>query len=261
MKSIDQKDLDRLPGLRIDKDETFSFRCHPDIGCFNRCCRNLNLFLYPYDVVRLKKALGITSDAFIEKHVDVVMREGNHFPDVLLRMAENDEKTCPFLTDAGCTVYPERPDACRTFPLEMGMIYSQDNQPAQPIYFFKPPDFCLGPKETASWTPRTWVADQEADKYHRMTTRWAALKRLFQENPWGPTGMNSPQAKMTFMATYNMDRFREFVFDSSFLKRYKVASGTLKKIKRSDSALMLLGFSWVRLFIWGKPASDIRLKR
>ena len=98
MKELEAEDLDRLPGLRIREGEVFGFRCYPGIGCFNRCCRNLNLFLYPYDVIRLKARLGVTSDEFLDRHVDAVLRPGSRFPDVLLRMAENAEKTCPFLT-------------------------------------------------------------------------------------------------------------------------------------------------------------------
>ena len=59
MKYIDEKDLNNLPGIQLKPGDSFAFRCHPDIACFNRCCRNLNLFLYPYDVIRLKGALGI----------------------------------------------------------------------------------------------------------------------------------------------------------------------------------------------------------
>jgi uncharacterized protein len=260
MKQIDIKEIGKLSGKEIGKNETFHFQCHPNIACFNRCCRNLNLFLYPYDVVRLKKRLAISSDAFIENHVDVVMREGNFFPDVLLKMADNKEKTCPYLMDAGCDVYLDRPDACRTFPLEVGMLYQGDNRPIEPVYFFRPPDFCDGPKEKASWTPETWIKDQEAETYNRMTARWSEVKGLFGENPWGAGGMADPKLKMAFMAAYNVDKFREFVLGSSFLKRFKVASKTLKKIKRSDTALMLLGFSWIKLFVWGKPSKEIKPK-
>lgn len=258
MKSVDIKDLEGLNGRRLAPKDTFFFRCHPGIGCFNRCCRNLNLFLYPYDVVRLKQHLGISSDAFIEQYVDVVMREGNYFPDVLLKMAENTEKTCPFLTEAGCSVYLDRPDACRTFPLEQGVLYEAGRSKGEPVCFFRPPAFCLGPTEPDLWTQRSWEKDQQAETYHCMTAKWADLKRLFQVNPWGSSGMENPKAKMAFMAIYNLDLFREFVFGSSFLKRCHVVSTVLKKIKKSDSELMMFGFSWVRLFIWGKSVPHIK---
>ena len=61
MKKIDIDKLDQLPGRKIEAGDTFNFRCYPGIGCFNLCCRNLNLFIYPYDLIRLKNALGISS--------------------------------------------------------------------------------------------------------------------------------------------------------------------------------------------------------
>ena len=123
MKNVDIDEIDKLPGRRIKEGETFCFRCHPEVSCFNRCCRNLNLFLYPFDVVRLKQCLGITSNVFLDEYVDVVLRPSNFFPEVLLRMAPTPEKTCPFLTDTGCSVYADRPDTCRIFPIEQGMLY------------------------------------------------------------------------------------------------------------------------------------------
>ena len=238
MKEIDIDDLDGLPGIRLEPDDTFSFHCHPDIACFNLCCRNLNLFLYPYDVIRLKNSLGISSDEFLDKHVDVVLRPSSFFPEVLLRMSENREKTCPFLTETGCSVYPDRPDTCRTFPVEQGALFNAKTRKGERVYFFRPPDFCLGQHEEKEWTTRSWSFDQDAALYNKMTLRWAEIKRLFQNDPWGEQGPEGPKAKMAFMATYNIDQFRDFIFNSTFLKRYKVKSALTKKMRVDDVELM-----------------------
>jgi len=260
MKKVDIDNIDKIPGIRIDGDDTFCFRCHPGIACFNRCCRNLNLFLYPYDVVRLKNAMDMSSDEFLDTYADVVLRSSNFFPEVLLRMSDNEKRTCPFLTESGCSMYPDRPDTCRTFPIEQGILYDSDTQKDTPVYFFRPPDFCLGQHETKEWTLSLWTKDQEAELYHKMTIRWAKLKRMFQTAPWGSQGLQGPKAKMAFMATYNIDRFREFVFQSSFLKRYKVKSSILKKLKTDDVELLQLGFEWVKFYLWGIKGQAIRLR-
>jgi Fe-S-cluster containining protein len=258
MKSIDLDKRNDLPGRRITDDDTFSFHCYPGIGCYNRCCRNLNLFLYPYDVLRLKNALGISSDEFLDRYVDVVLRSGNFFPEVLLRMAENPEKTCPFLEKAGCSVYPDRPDTCRSFPVERGVLYDAAGKKETPVYYFRPPDFCRGQHEDRRWTVATWSQDQDAEPYHKMTLRWAKLKRRFQADPWGAEGPQGRRAKMAFMATYNIDVFRDFVFNSSFLKRYRVKSVILKKAKNNDEELLKLGFDWVTYYLWGIKSKKIR---
>lgn len=258
MKYVDVDKLDQLPGKCIAGNDTFAFRCHAGVACYNRCCRNLNLFLYPYDVIRLKKSLGISSAKFLDQYVDIVLRPSSFFPEVLLRMADNQEKTCPFLTATGCTVYPDRPDTCRTFPIEQGLMYDAGHRENVPVYFFRPPEFCLGRHEDQTWTIKAWIEDQEADTYHKMTRRWAEIKRLFQDDPWGSEGPQGPKAKMAFMATYNIDRFRDFVFQSTFLKRHKVKSVLKNKIKADDVELLRLGLAWVKLFLWGISSKIIR---
>jgi len=261
MKYVDIDKLDGFQGKRLEDGDTFRFQCHSKLDCFNLCCRNLNLFLYPYDVIRLKNRLGISSDEFLDKYVDVVLRKTSFFPEVLLQMSEDDEKTCPFLSKSGCTVYPDRPDACRMFPVEQGALYDAETKKAKAIYFFRPPAFCMGQHEKKEWTTQTWKDDQNAVLYNMMTGRWAEVKRLFQTDPWGSEGPDGPKGKMAFMATYNIDRFSNFVFNSTFLKRYKVKSTLLKKIKADDTQLMKFGFDWVKFFVWGIRTKNIRTKK
>jgi len=258
MKHIDPESLENLPGRRLDGEDRFSFACHPKVACFNQCCRNLNLFLYPYDVVRLRKNLGISSDRFLETCVDVVLRPGNHFPEVLLRMADNAEKTCPFLTGAGCSVYPDRPDTCRTFPVEQGVLFDARTGCAERIHRFRPPSFCLGRHEDRTWTVASWAEDQDAAVHNDMTLAWAAVRHRFREDPWGAEGPQGPKARMAFMAAYNIDAFREFVFKSSFLKRYKVKPDLQRKCRRSDIDLLKLGFEWIAFYLWGVPPTGFR---
>ncbi|AOY59919.1 MULTISPECIES: YkgJ family cysteine cluster protein [Desulfococcus] len=258
MKHIDPESLEDLPGRRLGGEDRFSFACHPKVGCFNRCCRNLNLFLYPYDVVRLRKNLDISSDRFLERYVDVVLRPGSHFPEVLLRMADNAEKTCPFLTDAGCSVYPDRPDTCRTFPVEQGVLFDAGTGRAERIHLFRPPSFCLGRHEDRTWTVASWAEDQDATRHNEMTLAWASVRRRFQANPWGAEGPRGPKARMAFMAAYNIDAFRDFVFRSSFLKRYKVRPERQRKYRRSDIELLKLSFEWIAFYLWGVPPTRFR---
>ena len=258
MRSVDLDKLDQLPGRRLDRGTHFNFQCHPGIGCFNRCCRNLNLYLYPYDVLRLKNGLEISSDAFLDRYVDVVLRPGNHFPEVLLRMADSESKTCPFLTDEGCYVYKDRPDTCRTFPVEQGAMIDAATGKAEIVSFFRPPEFCLGQHEDQVWTPETWAQDQDAQIYNQMTARWAAIKSRFQQDPFHGAGPDCAQGKMAFMALYNGDRFREFVFQSTFLKRYKVSADVRRRLKKNDLELLKFAFDWVKLYLWGVPTRLIK---
>jgi hypothetical protein len=55
------------------------------------------------------------------------------------------------------------------------------------------------------------------------------------------------QAKqMFFMASYNIDQFRKFVFESSFLKRYPMDESALENLRRDDVALLEFGLKWLK---------------
>jgi hypothetical protein len=258
MKIISAAALSACAGRRLSETDRFRFACHEGLSCFNQCCRNLNLFLYPYDVLRLKNRLGISAAEFLDRYVDVVMREGSYFPDVLLTMSETTEKTCPFLTDGGCAVYTDRTYSCRLFPIEQGLHYDGFAGDGRMVYFFRPPGFCRGQEEERSLTAGEWIADQEAEDYVRMTRRWAEVKALFAADPWGAEGPYGARGKMAFMAAYNMDSFRNFLFNSTFLNRYRVRDDRLKTIRESETELLLFGFEWIRHFVWGLPSDWLR---
>jgi len=260
MKYIDIEELESLQGRILGEEDTFCFQCHSGLSCFNQCCRNLNLFLHPYDVLRLKRNLNISSEVFLDTYVDLVLREGIFFPEVVFRMSENSEKTCVFLTESGCSVYPDRPDTCRTFPMERGALYDAESGETRLIHFFRPPDFCQGQFEDKEWTPRTWYEDQDAILYNQMTLKWSEIKRLFIKNPFGAEGPEGKKAKMAFMATYNTDQFREFILNSSFLKRYRVKFEMVQKLKRDDLQLLKFGFDWVKFILWGIRSSFFSVK-
>ena len=94
--------------------------------------------------------------------------------------------------------------------------------------------------------------------HNRMTARWASIKALFHRNPWGTEGVNGAKGKMAFMAAYNIDRFRDFIFESSFLKRYRIKKALAKRLRASDRELLLFGFEWIQYFVWGIASKNIR---
>jgi len=266
MKYIDAGELNDVCDQMLEETDTFKFCCYPEVSCFNMCCRNLNLFLSPYDVIRLKQSLTITSTQFIDEYTDIVVRPGRHFPDVLLRMRDDDQKSCVFKTESGCRVYSDRPQTCRAFPVEHGLLFDADKKQSRLVLFFRPPDFCKGKYEKTTWTWKKWESDQEAAFYNTMNGQWADIIRLFQNepfknDPWGGEGPMGQKGKMAFMAAYNMDDFRDFVLNSSFLKRYKIKSKVKMKIRLDDVALLKLGMAWIKMFLFGIQTKDIKLKR
>jgi Fe-S-cluster containining protein len=87
----------------MKRDSPFSYACH---AC-NRCCRNKAIRVGSYEILRLARYLGISTTQFIENHTEA--------GGTVLRSKENGD--CAFLGERGCSVHPDRPLACRIYPL------------------------------------------------------------------------------------------------------------------------------------------------
>ncbi|MCG6909389.1 MAG: YkgJ family cysteine cluster protein [Deltaproteobacteria bacterium] len=231
--------------------DTFEFACHRGVACFTRCCHDADMYLYPYDIVRLKQRCGMTSEAFLAAHTVTAFRDNPYFPHVMLKMSNREGRPCPFLHPEGCQVYEDRPYACRAYPLEPAMSGTKSGRVHYSFYVARH-SYCLGHREEKAWTAEQWMQDQEMEPYNAVNASWAMVDALLRRNPFGGQGVDSPAMKMVYMAAYNMDTFRRFVFESSFLSRFHVAEKRLEKVGRSETELLLLGFDWILRFLGGQ---------
>lgn len=230
-------------------DSPFTFECHAGLACFTRCCRNADMYLYPYDVIRMKRRLGISSDRFLKEHVTMAFRDNPYFPSLMLNMSDRPDKACPFLTDSGCQIYEDRPFSCRFYPLERAVARADAPFGPGVVYFVARHDYCLGHGESRQWTAAEWVDNQQVETYNQMNDHWVDVDTIFRNNPWGEKGVQSPALQMAFMACFNVDRFRKFVLGSSFLQRFDLPRERVDRLMASDEELMLFGFEWVRFFL------------
>ena len=238
---------------------SFRFACHPGVSCFTRCCRNLNLLLYPYDIIRLKQHLAINSEDFLNRYAGVVQGSNPYFPSVVMRMAENEERTCPFLDrDKGCTVYEDRPSACRTYPLERAVDRSPGSGAPKEFYFMTNHPYCKGHGEEQEWTVKEWVRDQQLVYYNEMDSLWAEMDTLFAKNPWKGEGAAGPKQLMAFMVCYNLDRFRQYVEEHDLLSHFRLDRSRANSIRKDDESLLKFGFDWLKYILFGMPTLQPR---
>jgi len=101
----------------LTPEDHFRFECHQSLDCFTRCCRDITIFLTPYDILCMKNALNITSGDFLTSHTDILVGDAG-LAVVVLRMRDDEKKSCPFVTSGGCKIYEDRPWACRIYPLK-----------------------------------------------------------------------------------------------------------------------------------------------
>ncbi len=239
----------------------FKFECHSGVECFTLCCRNINITLYPYDILRMKNSLHITSDEFLDEYTTAIFKDNDYFPSVMLKMSDNEEKTCPYLVREGCSIYKDRPDACRTYPVERAVMMAPfSTGPVQEFYFLTPQPICKGHFQEREWTVKEWLSNQGVEPFNQMNDLWSEMDILFRSNPWGPDGFEDKRFKMAFMASYNIDTFKKFIFESTFLKRYKVMGHILQELKTDDTELLKFGFTWIKFYLFGIRSPKIVLR-
>lgn len=83
-------------------DDHFQFSCHKGLACYNTCCRDVNIFLTPYDVLRMRRGTGLSSEEFLEKYT-VALLGDDGLPLVVLRMMENEKRPAPLLRPMAAT--------------------------------------------------------------------------------------------------------------------------------------------------------------
>nr|WP_238480692.1 YkgJ family cysteine cluster protein [Desulforadius tongensis] len=203
--------------------------------CFNSCCRDISIFLTPYDVLRLKNRLKMSSREFLNRYTRVWETSSMAFPMVIINMRAEEDKRCPFITERGCSVYPDRPWSCRMAPVD---IKGKDL-----FGFCFDKTCCHGIGEGREWTVEEWVKNQGADIYQKMDEKFKEIPLKLEFT--GFTTIDKHIKEMFFMASYDLDRFREYIFKSSFLKKFAVPTELAEKIKADDVELMKFGFHWL----------------
>jgi Fe-S-cluster containining protein len=170
VKSIDaMKDEILATYPRLGLDDSFSFRCHPGLSCFNQCCGDVNIFLTPYDILRLKKRLNLSSTEFLARHTLKPFTAEQKLPVVVLKMEEGKEgKPCPFVRAEGCSVYEDRPWPCRMYPVGVASGRTEDAPEGPEFYFLMKEEPCDGFGEGTSWTIRKWMENQGVPPYDAM---------------------------------------------------------------------------------------------
>ena len=234
---------------RFEGVDVFKFKCYPGVSCFSNCCQDITIVLTPYDVLRLKKGLDISSGEFLDKHTIIIPEKGHLIPLVILKMNESDKK-CPFVSEDGCSVYGDRPWPCRMYPLNINDdgTYSLIADSSK----------CLGLEEKESNKISELLEKQGVGPYDEMNEYLSSLIVQLQSQNMD---INNPQIQqMIVMALYNIDKFREFVFKSTFLDRFDVDAVTLEKIKRSDVELLKFSFDWIKFGLFGQKLFWVKEK-
>jgi len=232
------------PEKRLQLFDSFAFSCNKDLTCFNTCCGNKHLPLTPFDVLRLKCALNMHSDDFLTGYTVYQLDPISGFPIISLKMRDDSKALCPFVTPEGCSVYHDRPTACRLYPLGWAAGRSGSQARWEGFFFMLDTPNCLGIEEKKIWTIAEWRDNQGLLPYIKMNDSMLDVVLHSRRDRKRP--LDERQLQKVMVACYNPDVFREFVFNTRFLELYEIDEKTRLKIRDDETELLKLGFAYLR---------------
>lgn len=238
----------------ISPADCFQFDCHPGVPCFNQCCRDLVQALTPYDIVRLKQALGMSSEEFIAQYAVVHDGPATGLPVASLRFTDNADRTCPFVSSEGCRVYDHRPGSCRLYPLARAIQRSRSDGTLSEHYALLKEAHCRGFEENRSQEVGQWVTRQGLTEYLQMSD--ALLELISLKNRLRPGPLPADLAKQVRLAFYNVENLKAQAFDGCLEGLDARGLGPLPD-QGDDGKWLLWGLRWIRCLVFGDRLSVI----
>ena len=259
----EQNQASQIPPEQLSLKSRFRFECHKGVKCFTDCCRGIDIMLTPYDILTMRKRLELTSDEFLAVFTQPQILEKADMPVVTLKLLDDERQSCPFVEDKqGCTIYEDRPTTCRYYPIGVGSLsYSgEEGDDADDFFFSVKEAHCKGFDEKKEWTVEEWRADQGVDLRDAVNEGWMDL--MVRKKSLPPSMKLSEQAKqMFFTVCYNIDKFKDFVFESSFLERYEISEERKKEIQADDVKLLQFGFDWLKASFFQTGTEEFKVKK
>ncbi|MBI4691072.1 MAG: YkgJ family cysteine cluster protein [Nitrospirae bacterium] len=217
------------------------------------------MMLTPYDVLRLKNRLKISSEEFLEKYTVSKIDEKSSHPYIYLKMSRDEKRNCLFLNPPnGCDIYTDRPVSCRYYPIGQATLKKQQDDSIihEEFYFFVREQHCLGYQENTEWTVESWRIDQEASLYDEMNREWKTI--LMRRNIPSETVLDPKKQEQFYMASYDLDAFKRYVFESRFLQVFDIDEEEVEKIRNDELALMKFGFKYLKYLLMMEESLKIR---
>lgn len=224
---------------RLKPDETFSFACHPGVPCFTECCRMLELALTPYDILRLRKGTGLTSQQLHDQYIIEDRGEHDMFPKFYLTMVDDGRASCVFVGEEGCKIYSHRPGACRAYPLGRAAVRTRAGELKEHFVLLKE-NHCKGFDEPQQQTPLGYSDAQGLTEYNAYNDALAELIQhdLIRQGKFMPS---DDQLEQFTLALFNIDLFREKLVNG----KLDIASYP-EEIVHDDEKLLIFAINWLK---------------
>ncbi|MEW6670370.1 MAG: YkgJ family cysteine cluster protein [Thermodesulfobacteriota bacterium] len=228
----------------ISSAQSFTFSCSRKISCFNECCRDLNQFLTPYDILRLKNRLGLSSTDFLKRHTNEHIGPESGLPIIVLKPDAPGQAGCPFVTPGGCSVYEDRPSSCRMYPLMRVVSRSRETARLSEHYLLLKEDHCQGFREDTVWTIQTWQDAQGLGTYNEMNDRLLEIISLKNRRTAG--SLDAESKHLFALSLYDLDRFRVHIRRKDLPEMEELSDETVALIAGDEEVLLKFAFKWIQ---------------
>jgi len=235
--------------IPITENEEFIFACSNEVRCFNECCKDLNQFLTPYDVVRLKNNLGMKSNHFLQKYTFQQIGPETGLPIISLKSDPATELKCPFVTQSGCSVYEDRPSSCRTYPLIKILSRSRETGKATEKYMLLKEPHCNGFDDGQKWTIQRWIDSQGLSIYYKINDLLIEIISL--KNRLIPGQLDLASKHLFHMVCYDLDTFRKNIIQNELPDGFKTNKDIKEAAEKDDIHLLKVGLEWLKQVIFG----------
>lgn len=239
----------------LTADSKLRFRCHKGISCFNACCKAANVTLTPYDILRLKRRLGLGSSEFLRRHTVPFQMDADGLPGVKLKTDEAG--VCLQLAgDAGCAIYADRPTVCRYYPVALLALRKQGVPIAEERYSVVEEAHCKGHEEPREISVADYRAEQGCEAYDALNREWYQL--ILKKKSAGSAVGRPPEAslRLFFMASYDLDTFRRFVLSENFRNTYSLPDAVYREVEQDDEALLRFSYRFLRQVLFGERSIE-----
>ena len=161
--------------LRLTASNTFCFDCHKGVSCWNECCHDTDITLTPYDLIRIGRAVNMAPGEAARLFGTEAVHEASGMPVMKLKRVDNGEakRPCVFLDPAeGCSIYADRPAACRYYPLGLASVKMKGHDAPEDFYFLVKETHCKGHEEPREQTVADFRAGQGVEPYDEKNRGW-----------------------------------------------------------------------------------------
>ena len=240
----------------VGPDHVIQFSCHKGIACWNACCSNIDISLTPYDIIRLKRRLGITSTELLKEYTVPYEMEKDGIAGVKFRPVENGT-ACRFMRPEGCAVYEDRPTACRYYPVALLSMRKQDEFTDTESYAIVKEEHCQGHAEHRRLAIADYRKEQGVEEYDELARGWRQL--VLKKKSAGPS-VGAPSLKsrqLFFMACYDIDTFHDFVESEAFGKLFKLSADEKAMLMADDVDLMQFAFRFLKQVLFGEQSIEL----